>query len=97
SGVVGPTRFFSNVVTELTLVPVLVMAVTALAAWLQTSSHARRAEAVLLAVSLLGVGTAVFTGAMDATSVVPGAPGAPVLFLVPFMLWATVRFGPGGA
>ena len=95
--VVWETRFFSNVVTELTLVPVLVMAVTALAAWLQTSSHARRAEAVLLAVSLLSVGTAVFTGAMDATSVVPGAPGAPVLFLVPFMLWATVRFGPGGA
>jgi signal transduction histidine kinase/integral membrane sensor domain MASE1 len=95
--VVWKTRLFSNVLTELTLVPALVMAVTALAAWLRTASLARRAEAVLLAVSLLTVGIAVFMGAMDAPGAVPGAPSAPVLFLVPFMLWATVRFGPGGA
>ena len=95
--VVWKTRFFSNVMTELTLVPALVMAVTTLVPWLHTASLARRAEAGLLAVSLLTVGTTVFTGALDASRVVPGAPGAPVLFLVPFMLWAAVRFGLGGA
>ena len=95
--VVWRTRFFSNVMTELTLVPALVMAATTMVPWLRNASLSRRAEAGLLAVSLLTVGTTVFTGALDASRAIPGAPGAPVLFLVPFMLWAAVRFGPGGA
>jgi signal transduction histidine kinase/integral membrane sensor domain MASE1 len=94
---VWQTRFFSNVLTELTLVPAVVMAITAGPVWHRTAPRSRRFEAGLLAASLLLVGTGVFLGPIEGADTVPGTPGTSVAFLLPFILWAAVRFGPGGA
>src|SRR5215510_6576771 len=54
------TRFFSNILTELTLVPALVMMITAGPVWLSRASRSQHAEAALLAGMLLAVGIIVF-------------------------------------
>jgi len=86
-------RFFSNVLAILTLVP-------AIAAWadrdrgsLRSASPRRVIEAVLLAGGLLLVCTLVFAWPALATNENPALLYAPL----PFLLWAAVRFGPGGA
>jgi signal transduction histidine kinase len=86
------TRFFSNVLTELTLVPSLVMMIDAGPRWLRRATPRRLAEAALLAVGLLATGALVFEGPLA----IPGTPRTPLAFLLPFLLWAAVRFGPGG-
>jgi two-component system, LuxR family, sensor kinase FixL len=85
------TRFASNVLGTLTIVP---LALT----WLDRRRRAlvapeRRWEGVVLLLGLLAVGTAVFATAN------PGAPGAQTLLYLPlpFLLWASLRFGPQGA
>lgn len=93
-GAVWRTRFFSNVLTELTLVPAVVMVVSAGPAWARRTSWRRQAEAAALAVTLLVSGIVVFTSADLAA--IPGIPRSPLAFLLPVLLWATVRFGPGG-
>jgi signal transduction histidine kinase/integral membrane sensor domain MASE1 len=83
------TRFFSNVLTELTLVPALVMGITAGHSWIRTASRRRQLEAAILVIGLIPAAILGFGG------VVP-IPGAPLAFVLPFLLWAAVRFGPGG-
>jgi hypothetical protein len=39
----------------------------------------------------------VFAGPGPGIPKIPGAPQMPVTFLLPFLLWAAVRFGPPGA
>jgi len=90
------TRFFSNVLTELTLVPAIVAVVTAGPAWFRGAPRARQAEAALLAATLLGVGITAFVGPIEVSGAIPGSPLTPLAFLLPFILWASVRFGPGG-
>jgi signal transduction histidine kinase/integral membrane sensor domain MASE1 len=94
---VWQTRFFSNVLTELTLVPAVVTLVNNGPRWLRTATRQRRLEGTVLAVALLAVGVVVFTGPMEGLDVIPGAPVTPLAFLLPFILWAAARFGPGGA
>ncbi len=91
------TRFFSNVLTELTLVPAIVTLVAAGPAWVRSASRARLVEAAALAATLLAVGIVVFAGPSEGLDVIPGAPITPLAFLLPFVLWAAVRFGTGGA
>jgi len=91
------TRFFSNVLTELTVVPAILTVAAGAPAWLRRASPRRRVEAGLLAVSLLAVAFVSF-----ATKDVPAAidlnpAHSPLAFLMPFLLWAAVRFGPPGA
>lgn len=93
---VWQTRFFSNVLTELTLVPAVVSVIVAGPAWIRFASPARRAEATLFAVALLVTGLIAFAGPSDGPWAIPGSPRTPVAFLLPFLLWAAVRFGPGG-
>jgi signal transduction histidine kinase/integral membrane sensor domain MASE1 len=90
-------RFFSNILTELTLVPALVMMITAGPVWLWGASRSQHAEAALLAVMLLAVGIIVFAGPIKGLGTIPDSPRTLLAFLLPFLLWATVRFGPGGA
>jgi signal transduction histidine kinase/integral membrane sensor domain MASE1 len=94
--VVWRTRFFSNVLTQLTLVPTLVMVVTAGWDWLRDAPLSRRIEAALLAMGLTAFGGLVFAGTLDGPLAIPGSPRTPLAFLLPFLLWAAVRFGPGG-
>jgi signal transduction histidine kinase/integral membrane sensor domain MASE1 len=90
-------RFFSNILTELTLVPALVMVMTAGPVWLWGATRSRHSEAALLAGTLCAVGIIVFAGPIEGLSAIPDAPRTLLAFLLPFLLWATVRFGPGGA
>jgi len=86
-------RFFSNVLAILTLVP-------AIAAWanrdrglLRSVSPRRAIEAILLAGGVLLVCTLVFAQPGSAVHENPALLYAPL----PLLLWAAVRFGPGGA
>jgi signal transduction histidine kinase/integral membrane sensor domain MASE1 len=89
------TRFFSNVLTELALVPAVVIVITAGLPWLRHARLRRRVEvatlgALLVVAGVLGFGTSSY-------GVIPGVPRSPIVLLLPFLLWATVRFGPGGS
>src|SRR6185295_13938597 len=54
------TRFFSNVLTELTVAPAIVVAVTSGWPWVRRSSVRRKLEAALLAVGLVTVSLVIF-------------------------------------
>lgn len=83
-------RFFSNTLTALTLVPAIVIVAKDGAAWMRGATARRILEAAALALGLLLVKWIVFAGAGE------GFPAA-LGFLLPFFLWAAVRFGPAGA
>ena len=87
------TRFFSNLLTELTVVPAILAVASRGATWVARVSSRRRIEGALLAVSLLTVGFVVFA---RRGAIVEGTR-TPVAFLLPLLLWASVRFGPSGA
>src|SRR3989441_800075 len=89
------TRFFSNTLAELALPPAIVMLIRVGPAWIRSTAPARRAEAALLATTLVGVGVATFIEPIAGS--LPGSPHTQMAFLLPFLLWASVRFGPGGA
>jgi two-component system, LuxR family, sensor kinase FixL len=91
---VWTTRFFSNVLTELAVVPAILTLVGIGRAWLRTRSLAQRAEAAAFALVVAGIMTTVFLGAeMAAASAVQRVP---LVFLLPLVVWAVARFGPGG-
>ena len=97
------TRFFSNVVTELALVPSIVVAVTGEMRWLARAPFARRAEAALLGLGLLLVAMGSLAHAPEQAwarsrhlTMAFSMPFLPPLLLF-FLTWAAVRFGPGGA
>ena len=85
-------RFFSNVLAELTVVPLILTWAAAIASGKTRIKPARYIEAALAALGLLGACLLVFE--------VPHGSGhtSPALFYVPlpFLLWAAVRFGPVG-
>ncbi|HEY7028104.1 MAG TPA: PAS domain S-box protein [Gemmatimonadales bacterium] len=85
------TRFFSNSLASLTLVPVIVT-------WIQGGldpfrrPFRRYLEAGLLGAGLLTVGFSVFAGTLADPNPAPVMLYAPL----PFLLWAALRFGPRG-
>jgi signal transduction histidine kinase/integral membrane sensor domain MASE1 len=90
-------RLLSNMLTELTVVPALVLAINPRSSPLHGASRALRAKAVSLVVGLLVVGGLVFLGPSQYLEAFPGAPVTPLAFLIPFIILAAVIFGPGGA
>ena len=89
------TRFFSNLLTELALVPAVAIVATSAVSWIRRASLATKLEAAAVAaavvlVAIVGFGTSPY-------GVIPDVPRSPLALLLPFLLWATVRFGPGGA
>jgi PAS domain S-box-containing protein len=85
-------RFFSNVLAELTLVPIIVMWVTDGVSSFRDLSRWRWLEAVGLAIGLLTVSVGAFSWRRAAQSTPPALLYTPLLIL----LWAAVRFGPKG-
>ena len=86
------TRFFSNALATLALVPVILQTATARLDRLRAVPPRRYVEAGALTLGLLATCTTVFLGRL--------APGTGTAFLyapLPFLLWAAVRFGPGGS
>ncbi len=96
-GQVWRTRFFSNVLTELTLVPSLLVLIDAGPSWFGEAPRRRRLEAVGLGVGLVLAGLGVFGGLLTTLGTIPLSTTTPLALLLPFLLWAAVRFGPGGA
>jgi integral membrane sensor domain MASE1 len=90
------TRVLSNMLTELALVPAVVLAIKTGPAALREASRWRRAEGTVLAVAVLVVGIGAFI-APSRYPAIPGAPVTPLALLIPFILLAAARFGPGGA
>jgi two-component system sensor histidine kinase UhpB len=94
-------RASSNALTVLALGPVLLLGITGGVAWVRASPGRRLTEAGLLALAVSLSGLVVFGhDALPARSW-PGGDGAYAAALLyvplPLLLWAAVRFGPGGA
>jgi PAS domain S-box-containing protein len=85
------TRFFSNVVASLTLVPVIVTWASGGFATLRSAARGRVIEAGVLVVALIVTTVLVFDSSI-------GTGSAPALLYVPLplLLWAALRFGPTG-
>ncbi len=90
------TRFFSNVLTELTVAPAIVVAATSAWQWVRHARARRKLEAALLAISLVTVSVVMFAGRTGDSGLLPELPRVPVALFLPLILWAAVRFGPGG-
>jgi len=86
-------RFFSNVIATLTLVPVVILWASGGIAALRKASALRYLEGALLFLGLLAVGIVVFDIQQDLAD----RSSSLVYLPLPFLLWATVRFGPRGA
>jgi len=86
-------RFFSNVIATLTVVPAVMLWVSGGIAALRKAPPLRYLEGGLLFLCLLVVGIFVFNIQQDLAN-----KTSSLLYLpLPFLLWATVRFGPRGA
>ena len=84
-------RTYSNVLTELSVVPVAVLGVTAIIRGVRPPSGRRALEAGLLVVGTIASAAWVFGGGLD----MPGIPPTPSVLLLPFYFWAAARFGVG--
>jgi two-component system sensor histidine kinase UhpB len=84
--------FLSNALTGLTLLPILLIGVGTGLSWTKRLSGRQVLEASALLVGLLTVGILIFAGPYGGPSSLPVRLYAPL----PFVLWAAVRFGPGG-
>ena len=86
-------RFFSNVLTAVALVPALVTCFMSDYESIRKAGRGRYFEAAVVALGLVVVGFEVFVKFGIGPQSEPGLLYAPL----PFLLWAAVRFGPGGA
>lgn len=82
-------RTSSNIPTELSVVPVAVLGVSAALRRVAWPSGRRIAEAALFAVALTLAAGLVFGGVLD----LRGVPPTPSVLLLPLFLWAATRFG----
>lgn len=85
-------RLFSNMLAELTIAPVIVLFVPNGIAWLRKAGASRHIEAVLLAVGIYLTSMFIFGGEVGWRANTPALMYAPL----PFLLWASVRFGSSG-
>src|SRR5258706_1082190 len=92
-GEIWRIRFFSNVLTAVALVPALVTCFTSDYRSIRQAEVVRWLEAAVVALGVLVVGFEVFVKFGTGHESAPGLLYAPL----PFLLWAAVRFGPGGA
>jgi two-component system sensor kinase FixL len=87
------TRFFSNVLATLAIVPLIVTFAAGGPAWWRSSTPGLRLEAAVLFAGLLAAGVFAF----DLPAAVTGLPAGLLYLPLPFLLWAALRFGPPGA
>src|SRR5262249_7326321 len=94
---VWQTRFASNVLSALTLVPAIVTVVSLRSSWGKRTGLRRHIEAALLTLDSVPIVLAVVALVPLRAPAIPGAPYAPLALFFPLILWAALRFGPGGA
>ena len=88
------TRFFANTLTEMTLVPPIVMAIDRALAWTRGRLRGRWLEALGVGAALILIGGVVWGAEVVAGIVV--SPMIPLAVMLPFLTWAAVRLGPAG-
>jgi len=86
-------RFFSNVLASLTLVPLIVTWKQGGVRSLTNATPARVLEASLVAAGLLIVGNISF----GRREIIQNATPALLYLPLPFLVWASIRFGPRGS
>jgi len=95
---VWQTRTFSNVLSELTVVPAVVGVVSNGRRWLREGWTRRTTEALCLGIGLLAVGSLGMRGELGQLAPLRAvSTQTPLVLQLPFLLWAAVRFGPVGA
>jgi signal transduction histidine kinase/integral membrane sensor domain MASE1 len=95
-GIVFVRRLVSNSLSQLLLVPSVVTLVGQGGAWLRGSPRRRRLEAIALSIALVVVSELVFSGYQRDSRVLLGGPYTALPLLMPLLMVAAVRFGPGG-
>jgi signal transduction histidine kinase len=89
---VATTRFFTNTLAELTIVPLIVSLGINGSRWIREATPVRYLEAALLVGGIVTVSILVFGSAPPMLGNIPALMYAPL----PLLLWAAVRFGSGG-
>jgi signal transduction histidine kinase len=89
---VAATRFFTNTLAELTIVPLIVSLGINGSRWIRDATPIRYLEAALLVGGIVTVSILVFGFAPPIVGSIPALMYAPL----PLLLWAVVRFGSGG-
>jgi len=89
---VWTTRFFTNMLANLTVVPTIVLFGLNGASWIREASLARYIEAGLLSIGIVLGSILIFSGEQGWL----GSTPALLYSLLPFLLWASLRFGLGG-
>ena len=90
------SRLFSNMLTAATLVPALVTFATSARAWLRNAPLSAHLEAAVLAASMLLCATILLRQPAPGPMAIAITERMHVTWLLPFLLWAAIRFGPGG-
>lgn len=85
-------RFWTNALAELTIVPLIVLSISNGPSWIRKVTIARCWEAGILAAGIAAVSIFVFTSQPISPASAPALLYAPL----PLLLWAAIRFGPGG-
>src|SRR5262245_44352984 len=93
---VSKTRFFSNTLAELTIVPAA-MGIVTLVTQRRRWSLSRLVEATIIAAGLVFTEVAAFSELSQLPLLQLMSTEAPLALPLPFLLWAAARFGPGGA
>ena len=88
----GATRFFTNTLAELTIVPLIVSSAVNGSRWIREATPIRYLEAALLVGGIVTVSILVFGSVPAMVGSIPALMYAPL----PLLLWAVVRFGSGG-
>ena len=90
-------RVFANVLTELSVVPAIILGWRAARRLVTHRPGARRvAEAIGFAVALTAIAVLVFGRPSLSDDAVPGTLPTPIVLLFPVFGWAAMRFGVGG-
>jgi signal transduction histidine kinase/integral membrane sensor domain MASE1 len=92
---VWQTRVLANALTELSVVPLVILLITEWGRDLITGLRGRLTEVSLFAVSLLAVATVVFWNPGLGWAF-HGVPRTPVALLLPVFFWGALRFGAPG-
>jgi signal transduction histidine kinase/integral membrane sensor domain MASE1 len=96
-GVVLRRRVSSNTLTALTLLPALLTITYRVPRWLRQARRTRWVEAGGLAIGLVAAASLAFSPPRFQLGGVPLLLPTPLVVMLPFLLWAAVRFGTAGA
>jgi two-component system sensor kinase FixL len=89
-------RVFANVLTELSVVPAIILGWQAAQSLITSRPRLRSAlEPFAFAVVLFSLAVLVF-GRPGVSDALPGSPPTPIVLLLPVFGWAAMRFGVGG-